>query len=60
MADTQKGTLTQLAFKGFACGPQGLLAHKSLTQKQWEEAGYALGTVSARLRWYIGDWLGEN
>jgi N6-adenosine-specific RNA methylase IME4 len=56
--DAKNGTLTQLSFKGFACGPQGLLANKSLTQKQWEDAGYALGAISAKLNWYVGDWLG--
>jgi N6-adenosine-specific RNA methylase IME4 len=47
----------QLTFKGFECGANGLVASESLTQKQWEEAGHALGTVSARLNWYVGDWL---
>jgi N6-adenosine-specific RNA methylase IME4 len=54
--DTKK--LTQLSFAGFQCEAMGLLASETLTLSQWEDAGHALGAVSAKLNWYIGDWLG--
>ena len=57
MQDQEPRTLTQLSFTGFECQPIGMVASETLTISQWEEAGYALGAVNARLNWYIGDWL---
>jgi DNA modification methylase len=49
--------VTPLRFKGFECSAVGLSAADNLTQRQWEAAGEALGSVEARLNWYVGDWL---
>jgi hypothetical protein len=49
--------VSKLNFKGFECSAVGMAAAETLTQKQWEAAGETLGTVEARLNWYVGDWL---
>jgi len=47
----------QLILPGFECTPVGLVANKTLTAEQWQEAGHQLSHIEGRLMWYIGDWL---
>lgn len=50
-------TKKQMQFAGFECSEVGMQANAKLSKSQWEEAGQALSVVSARLNWYVGDWL---
>jgi N6-adenosine-specific RNA methylase IME4 len=47
----------QLTLPGFKSTAVGLLPNKTITQDQWDQAGYILGHIEGRLAWYIGDWL---
>ena len=47
----------QLMLPGFQAKPNGLVANKTLTRQQWEDAGHVLSAIEGCLSWYIGDWL---
>ena len=47
----------QLYLPGFTLTATGLAVNKSVTEKQWEEAGRVLGHIHGATLWWIGDWL---
>jgi len=49
--------IKQMSLPGFKSSATGLVANKTLTAEQWEDAGQVLGHIEQRLSWYLGDWL---
>ena len=47
----------QLALPGFQIKENGLVANKTITQAQWENAGDVLFAIESRLPWMIGDLI---
>ena len=47
----------QMTLPGFKSTATGLVANKTLSVGQWEDAGKVLGHIEQRLSWYLGDWI---
>lgn len=47
----------QLYLPGFTLTSTGLIANKSVSQQEWEDAGEVLSHMHQTTLWWIGDWL---